>query len=657
MKILNQPNLTATSYGMQTNFKARSFSPIVKSQLQIAVQNPASKKVFLSLVSVLGLTSIITWVNAFKKGENNADEHSKLDVINKAWVDKNNETLLDSNKSKEYLDLISRSDTSESVLWTKALMQDGIADADSLVGSSINDEAKNLFLDPSTNETFMSVSADKKLKTLFTYLQNLLQSSGELKENALKKIEQVLSSLVKQADKLQTEEETSALYDKFSEIVKMFALQKMMELKDISGSVVAESVTKQNIETSIENPTNLDSEDIEKVEEKNSEEERVLIDVTKYSKKGIWDKKSETTQTVIEEPVKKPIELNDQNRKFVTEILIPEFKNQSLVDIEMYSENIDFIQKIYETLPKEIVKSSFVAMLKTKDINEKLSLYKKLTGGEVANLNFMNFIYLENMKNFNGGSITQEEFNRLNEYHKEYIEFFQAHMSKSPKYSNDYDDSALKIVFANGIDLPVEKRLAIIADFHKIAFNVPEDKLLAGEQLELVETEDIAFEIAKNLQKSSDNYIKIMSYLGLSDDEISDIQTEANSSLSSATELLQEKLQDRRSTQMKNLCEILNNENFKDLMVTTHARMRFLERIVFADGSNITKSAKIIKSNESKALTALRKELQKNDYVKNYSTEKLTGKNPRYGAQICLSRQREKTVLGLDKFGHIHTIY
>ena len=222
MKIYNiQSDLKNSSLkntGVKPNFKA--VSPTVMKRVQTAANNPASKDVFVKLAGLTGLTALVTWVKSLSNAEK-TDAISKLDIIDSNWSQKSSELFLDPDKQGQFIDLVSKADSAESVIWTKGLMS---KDSVQVENKEFSPEEIEMFLEPESNETFMSVSANNTLNSIVNQMNALALSSDEVRAKALNSIEAKLNALVKQADVLQNSEESAEIYVKLANIMKTFAI-------------------------------------------------------------------------------------------------------------------------------------------------------------------------------------------------------------------------------------------------------------------------------------------------------------------------------------------------------------------------------------------------------------------------------------------------
>ena len=189
-----------------------------------------------------------------------------------------------------------------------------------------------------------------------------------------------------------------------------------------------------------------------------------------------------------------------------------------------------------------------------------------------------------------------------------------------------------------------------------MAFGIDEDELLTSEKTEQVTKTDILKELVNKITAKKNDYKNIINYLGMKDEIDDIIAIKKEEGLKSAIDEIEQRLNRHSSTKLNELADILNNEAFKDLFVTPHSRMRFIERIVFDVPVNITKTHRSIKYNTTSAINYLKKELthSNNIVIKNYSSDNLSKDNVKSGAQVELNNN---TIIGLDSEGHIHTIY
>ena len=86
-------------------------------------------------------------------------------------------------------------------------------------------------------------------------------------------------------------------------------------------------------------------------------------------------------------------------------------------------------------------------------------------------MNFRNFMFLAEMNLFYKGSITQEDFDLLDKYHNESIDFIKANTPKGEKHN-------IEIKFKPDARVSIEERLKIMHDVYKIAFNVNEEEMI-----------------------------------------------------------------------------------------------------------------------------------------------------------------------------------
>lgn len=678
MKIYNiQSDLKNSSLkntGVKPNFKA--VSPTVMKRVQTAANNPASKDVFVKLAGLTGLTALVTWVKSLSNAEK-TDAISKLDIIDSNWSQKSSELFLDPDKQGQFINLVSKADSAESVIWTKGLMS---KDSVQIENKEFSPEEIEMFLEPESNETFMSVSANNTLNSIVNQMKALALASDEARAKALNSIEAKLNALVKQADVLQNSEESAEIYAKLANIMKTFAIinsfgaPKQADVKNVveKPQVLTEEVVGEETvpepETQVEQPkkektpgglTLLGKIDVESLDPKGAKKRR-----------GAWAASEEKNNSVnsitdVAEPVKKvePIKITDSNKAFITEVFLPIFKDQAAINPEIYGSHIDLIQKIYEKYSNEAVKSSFLNLLKFSDKTKLLETYSKIANVDEDKIQFVNFAKIEQLKNDFGASLTQEEYDKLNSYYGSKIKYAEIIIDSPERYEKQQGKKAsIKINYLDGI--PVRERLAIVSDFHKIIFNASTENSIVGEPVEEVKMEDIKKEILRKLSAyfrqeehgsskkhhQSADYENILSFLRIN---INDLRDEYNRGELDIA--LEDHLSENQYT--NELIELLNNENFKDFIVTTHARMRFIDRFVFEQGKWKGKTSKSQKAQTTRAINALENSLSKTPYLQftNYCTEKSSpSSSAKYGARVNFIND---TVIGLDEKGFIHTIF
>lgn len=697
MKIFNQPVVIQKKDNKVLNSKTPSFKaiqPAVMKQAKNVATSQVSKEMLVKLAGLVGLSSLVAWVNSLKDDKNQDEVLNKLNILDSDWSHKGQEMFLNPSQQGQYLDLVSRADSAESMLWTQGMIS---KDAESVPSKELSQAEKDLFLAIESNEIYLSNSAKATIKSIVSQVQALSSAPEEVRLAAIKSIDAKLASLVKQADTLQNSENTAEIYAKVANIVKMFAIINLMNDKPIDAekskaTEQAENKPEENaegvinpakeeakgeLEQTIENPA------VQIAEEPKSDIATGKIDLEAVDPKGtkkrakykqkceaIASGNAETTEPeVVEETAKpqakgtRPIEINDSNREFVTGVFLPLFKDQAAVNPEIYSEHIDLIQKIYEKYNNDSVKTSFLNSLKFSDRTELLDLYSKIANVDEDKIQFVNFVKIEQLKNENGTSLTKEEYNTLQSYYGTKVKYMEIFIDAPEKYEKTQAKrNILKINYMDGVS--TKERLQIIAKFHKIIFGIPEDKLISGEPVAEITDVDLKNELAQKLAAYfraegtgrrnylPGNYENILAFLRIDLDDLrEDYNREGKAGLESAFDEYFE-----NSSYKKELLELLNNDNFSDFIVTTHARMRFVDRFVFNE-DKWQKPSKVLKSITTKAINRLESSLAKTPYLQfiNYSTEKSSqSDNAKYGARVNFYHD---TVIGLDENGHIHTMF
>lgn len=659
----------------------KAMSPALRDKMH-SLENPTKHDSFVKLSSVLGLTSLVAWVNSLKK-DNTEKTKANLDIVDSNWSQKSNKLFLDSNTQERYLDVVSKADSAESMIWAKGLLDKDYLE---VKGKNISEDEKELFLSPEKNETYMSISANNVLNSVLKQVEALSGADDETKKQTIKNIELKLSYLVKQAEELKNSEETAEIYEKVSNILKSFAVSNFIELEgnDSSENAVKDETLESEelpvIEDAVEALSDasikvLEStsikdmvEDLDYVAAEEAKEYAPQVKIINHMDlSGVTKRRriAKNTEQPTEKTLSvdnsqkelKPIPLNSSNREFVNNTFLPCFSEGASVAPEIYSDNIDFIHHIYDSLPKDNdkVRASFLKLLKSEDLNEKLTHYRKLSKQIDSNFNFLNYLYFEKFLESNGKQLSQADYDKLANYHDNSVIYIQANLPNKPKYASSIkEEPNLRIAFKNTVS--TNERMKIIADVHRMAFGLGEDDLLSSEKIEQVTKTDILKELVNKITYRKSDYKNIVNYLGLKDEIDDIIAVRKDEGLKAAIDAMEERLDTRSSTKLNELADILNNESFKDLLITTHSRMRFIERFVFDIPVNITKTHRSIKYNTTSAINYLKRELShsNNIVIKNYSTENLSKDNVKSGAQVELNNN---TIIGLDAEGHIHTIY
>ena len=257
MKISN--NTYIQNYQFQRNNRRKDLnfkgiSPQSIDSLQKISKNIDSKKLFIKLSAMVGLTGILSWVNTLSNRKNE-DVDRKLDILNLIWTHRGNEYLLNPKSQDKYIDLVSKSDSEESFIFAKGLKKDTKLE---LQDNEINDEEADMFLNPEQHDDFMSIYADNKIKTLKNFVSTLSIASEDQKAEFNKKVNDELSVLTKKVEELKKDQDKFAIYEKLANIVKTFSIvnnlkaNSNIDLLENSGEV--NSTANENID---ENPLSI----------------------------------------------------------------------------------------------------------------------------------------------------------------------------------------------------------------------------------------------------------------------------------------------------------------------------------------------------------------------------------------------------------------
>ena len=647
------------------NFKSAPIAPVLQSQVQNVVANNATRGLFAKLAGIAGLTSIIAWVKALSGEKSSQENLNKLDIIDTNWTNKANELFLNPNTTQDYLDVVSKVDDAESVLWTEALL------ADSKLGSEDNldlaEQKQNLFLDEKSNSTFLSVSANKTVKSILAQINALVSANEEVKVEVMSKIEDKLNSLINQAEELQNSEKTAEVYSKLANIAKMFTLTTLIssepkaedEIVEViePASDVVESPEKPAVVIEMENVTPVAevaepkiAEESKAVEETKVAEEPVAsvetpklkvvgkIDLSAFSKKGAKVKPE------IKEEVQAKNEIPAKHEEFINETFLKAFGKKSKVKPEMYYPFMDDIKRIYDSYYEEKEKNANLFLKLLAEDNKTLALdnYIRLTKGQKTRIEFINFLAIESIKQKNGGSITSEEFALINDYKDSVFKYFTA------------KDDEIEVAFCNGVT--AEKRLEFIRDLYKIAFNKTSEDMHSGEAPIEIKIADVIEDISYRYAKNNEDYPNTLAYLGIDNEDL-DIALE-DLPLGEATNVMKEYLSNAKyRAKLEALTEILNNEDFDNFIDRPHSRMRVVERFVFEDPKNLDKNSFQLMKKTSTEIKKIRAAIEKNEKISftNYKAQTTVNgkKETIYGPRVSV----KDYTIAINDAAQIHTIW
>lgn len=646
MKI-QAPVITNTKIQNQPNFKALGSTIGVQNKIAEVVKTPQSKQLFIKLAGIAGLTSILAWAKSLSSSEDKTKIETQLDVIDKLWINQINKKVSKQDAQKHYLDIVSKMDNTETEVITKALLSEN---EETMEESDLSLEtSKNLFLDEKSHETFMNVSANTKLNTILNQLKMLLNIDETQRENEIEKLEKEFNSMVKAIDKKQEDIDFAKLYEKLANIAKNFTIYNLLP-NQRPNIIVTQANNKPKLEKTEEITTEVQETQSSKPEETFTNEnvtdntttipENRLKIVRRIEIKddGInrFRPKTETPQ----EQVKKEFVITEHNKDFI-DLFKKQFKKDSLIEPEVYADQIDFIKSIYEGYEKDNVKKVLLKLLSKENYAKFIDKYKVFSTRENLNLDFIGYLNAERLKHKYSGDISQEDFDKLNNYKNNEIKYFKF---------DDYDDS-IELTFVENI--PFIERLKITNDFYRILYNPNESQLYASRN-DTVTTKDVEEELIKKLSANYEDYPNIMKYLDINKNLI---ETEFNNNNTDGViDTLQLEFADKKvHNAIKALVDILNNPAFDDIIEGTHGKMRFLERFVFDKDSNITKNEYQIKQVTSKEIEKLKTFIEKAKYatIKDYEANHLNRK----GCKRAPTVQIGKLEFCLNENNKIHTIY
>ena len=275
-----------------------------------------------------------------------------------------------------------------------------------------------------------------------------------------------------------------------------------------------------------------------------------------------------------------------------------------------------------------------------------MKLYVEYTKDVDDKIGFINFSDLEKQKNKNGGSVSKDEYDTINNLIGTHFRYFKIYNNTYGKLSKN--EESILIDFLHNIDL--KTRFEIIALIHKIGFNVTEERMITGQETDFIDANDIYRELYRKISNNPNDYQTITRYLNIDTSDIStnneNFDTKLGETLKSYFINPDEKL--------KTLLSILNNEKLRLYTKDIHPRMRILERIILKY-PNISEHSDKIEKNIDKFFLELTRAINKKNpiTITNYCNTKRLMKASKFAARIHL----DDVKVGIDKNGNIHTIY
>lgn len=677
-----------------------------------ALGNPAAKKVFIRLAQVIGLTSLLAWVSKLNKKENDAEKvQNLLKELSLDAEQKTNEYLLNPDTINEYLQLSARADEIESALKTKGENQVG-TQLDITEGADIEIDDELLF-NPSTRDTYINNRQNTVMTSLIKQANTISNASEAQRAQIISTLDAKIAQLSQQAQALRFRENNEELMETLANIAKMQSILAFMKHNN-TGKTTAEQIPSIEInttevntaknETVTENivPTeeNNPAEEREHVENVNTAQENNSTEDTDESSENVDTTSQETAEVAQPSPgntqaeerstgvkVVGKIDLSSLNnpakrkgvktRKtdigYIPQEVIVTPRNEKFVDafnytykskngaypLEAYGNRLDFIKDLYDSYGrKENVKEAFITLLTRENMNLMLDKYQALLRSDSYNLDFINYVRIEKIREAEGGKLTQEEFNKISDYKNNIIKYLYA----MP------EDVKLSLAFSENVS--ATDRLKYVAEFHKMVFNAKE-ATSTDDFREPIEMGDVKAELIKRLVDNPSDYPNILDFLGIQDTSEICIQLSANDR-DEAEAVVEELLLDPEvEANLRRLTDLLNNDNFSELFASTHSRMRLIERYVLNDFETVNydhinndkakekekfKLDKNLNKAIVSAINSLKREIQ---YAKEIDIYNYRVGNPNYKAKYdCFARIiLYDNTIGLNKEGKIDTLF
>ena len=661
MKIYNLPVAKTDNVKLKSNSNNPSFkslSPIAQKQLKTAISSNTSKELFVKLAGIAGLAGLVTWVKTLTNSSN-VGVSDKLNKLDFNWSQKGNGLFLDPKTQGEYLNLVSESDSAESLMWAKGMISKVLEPVETREQTP---EEIAMFLSPESNDTYLSVSANKTINSLVSQLNALLNAPEDVKTTALKGIESRLNALVQTANELQNAEESSAIYSKVANILKMFTLINFIDIKEVVGSGRSSASFKEDPLLEVEIPAvnsagavgNADfSENPEVNPGATAQHEPVIVGKIELPADNIRRFKSRPTVSesksapIISEELK-PLPINAENKDFIENVFKPSFNRTARVDCRIYSDYIDLIKNIYEAYPEEkkSLRTQLLKRLKLDNLTSFLDSYNRFTENKKTNaIDFLSFVNLELVKRANEGTLSKEDFDKLTELRRSTVKFYSV--------TGRVDQ---KITLAFFPETNFDVRLDAIKEFHRIIYNIPDENLFSDSSKQDITSMAVTEELIAKIINNIDDYRNVIAFLDI---DVTDVESELkNGTKEEAKQVANEVLgRPLAKKNIENLVELVSNKAFNDIAGGIQARMRFLERMVFNNPSNLSKSTYELKKITSKAVLDLKKQIVKSSSVDviNYPAriKGATLENRLFGPRVFL---RDYTI-GLNGSAKIHTIF
>lgn len=683
----------STKQNLKKNNVAFQQAPIDKT-LKTVMNNPNSKKVFIKLAEVIGLSTIIAWVSHLTK--NNNDEVAKaLNELEISSENKCNEFLLNTDTMDKYLEITSVSDEIDSILATTGHSEPG--NKLDVSTNEIQEESVALLSNPLSREVYINNRKDNVVKSLAKQTDAILKATEEQREKFIKALEEKISGLTKKVHELSLGEKTKDLLAVIKNIAKM---QSLITFVEQSKSIVETQDDEVVPEDVIEEPEIVIPIENEKLEEKlepvavetinDVAENKIVgpkvlgkIDVSKFERK-VPKKIEKLAEPVIE---LKDIVITPENEKLVKEYRKIFNEVNGKYPIEAYTDKLGQILEIYNAYSKPRTRYQFIQYLATENLNKALDQYAKFVSEKTkSKIEFINFYELEMLKAQEKGTLTEEDISMIVEDKDTVLKYFNANPDR--KY----------ITLSFRKEIPVLERLKCVADYHRVAFNVM-NEVDTNEFEEPVEVNDIKMELIKRLCDKSDDYKKVLSFLGVNADIpkiIERLRENVTASLldkkdtdlnnQEEKEALEKHVSEGIYTDAKytlgslfdnpdiemnfeRLASLMNTDKFSGFFGSTHSRMRFFERFVLENYDSETlleaseadeKTQKLFDKSVKKGIldniSILKKQIQNAKEIDVYNY--IANKDSRKIEQISMAKiTLDDVVISLNSNGEIHTIF
>ena len=629
MQILSNYNYKSNT--PKPTFKRKPSITLIK-ETKTVLEGDKTRKLFIKLSTLAGLSGIIAWTQHLIKKENKENITLLNDLNDKAKA-RANSYLINPNTMNSYLDINSSADTAIATAFSKGLA----TTSEPTEAKAVSEEAEDLLLNPNTGETFIEESLNEKLTSAIN--QSKAMAAGSNYEEVSRMLDERISGLVKTADILRSEEKSSGIYKTIAELAKMISISKILELLNDEEKVSSDSIENTSSKgiNILENPM---VEDIEP--------EEVNSTILKISEADTVNIAEEATIISKIEPEKETDDLKtytvEELKSEIMDKRINDTTNKSLS--ETYDKFLPLICNAYNSIQKENLRETFMNLLTVQNRCDDLMQYVKF-GGMNSKLGFVPYLFMLDFKRSQGLKLTLTDFRDLDNYKDKTLKYATCSNKKEP---------VVYLNFRNEAD--VAERFETAIAYFKALYSVKASDIVDAPRHTEINKVSVLKELSKKISKDSEEYKNILQYLGVILKPISGGQ---NLKEEDIPQLIEAQLSKNPTAQQKfeKIIEAAQNEKFDGFVQGVHGRMRFIERIVLEDKKAMTSDAESLNSFVSSKINKIKYEIKIKEPIilTKYATPPDEEHDSiKYSPQLKLG-MHGKYILGLNRKGQIHTIY